>query len=486
MATGYDDTHCHSTMPASARTTCRSVFFNRWVLSLATACASIWVVIIVAGCITPPEAQQAPTPQAQTKPQTTPAQYSPEDVAASLKVFTDRFAVVIEAAADQIVAQSDDRQIRRQAVLLKMRAIGLCREVVLQDNPHTAVIDLWAFCAQMRRYLVEGDGSETFGQWQPIVIQAAQEIEADIETFAQWVVAPQVLPQVRRELDAWVKDHPLRGPLARQSGLPSPIDHTMGGPWRTVLNFTSAINPLQGLDATQKRLEETNLAAERIRITAQYLPQQLRWQTELLLYDMEERQTVSSALDSFETLANSFDRLATEAQGLPTSLRTEVSAAMDDLAAQDESLRSTLAQARDTASEIGQSLDQAERVADAVQHAASSLTETGKAWESAAQTFGQLSPQDNGDGADEKPFDINDYERTAQSLTTAAIELRGLASDIRQLIQAGELATALDDATTHSQELIDHVTWRVLWLIVALFVMAIVYRMISVRLTQKP
>jgi len=456
-------------------------FFRYHSSGLIVTIALGWLAILLVGCASEPKANPIRTSRAKARAQAT-KYISEEELQDVLGEFVGRFALIIEAAADEIVAKSDDRQVCRQAVLWKMRSIGLIRDLLFKDDPRFTGMDMWAFCDQMHQYLKEGDGAKAFGAWQPIAIRASEEVQADIEVLVRLRLSPSAISQLQEEMAAWVKENPLRGSLARQSGLHWAVEHRAQGPWGTMLSMTTAINPLQGIDDAK---DEYKTLIERIRLTAKHLPQQVRWETELMLYDLEGRQTISSAVNSFQTLADSFDRLATEAKQLPMRLRQETGLALDDLAAKSESLRLTIAEMDHAVSTTHGALDQADRVAQSVQRAAASLTETGRAWEATAEKLGKLVPQQNDGGAGGKSFDINEYHRAADSLTTAAVELRGLAADIHKLTQSDELVSVLDGTANRGEGLIDHVAWRILQLIVVSLLIALIYRFVSSRLVIK-
>lgn len=440
------------------------------------------ISVLLTSCSSP--AKVEPPSQAKSHRPTT-VDISQEALRLALRDFGDRFALTIESAADEISAKTDDRGIRRQTVRWKIRSIVLCRELLLKEDPRVTSIDLWAFCAQIQQYLSHGDGNATFGPLQPIAVAASNNVMADIEALSESALTPAVLDKIRSEMAVWVERNPLRGPMARPSDPHWTIGHSREAPWRSMLTMTSAINPLQGIDEAKQRAEEIKQQIERGRLMVKHLPQQIRWETELMLYDLEDRQTISSALSSFEKLADSFDRLATEADTLPTQLRTETTKALDDWVTNVQALQSTFSEIRGIASDTSQALNQAERVADSVQRAAAGLTETAQAWEGAADSVRQFVPKQNNRQPNSKPFDINEYTKTAESLTAAAIELRGLADDLNMLSESGALATAIESTHSSGRGLVDHLAWRLLQLVVAVLLVAIIYRVVTNRLTLK-
>jgi hypothetical protein len=98
-----------------------------------------------------------------------------------LRVFirdtSDRFAGVIEVSADEIIAGTDDPQVRYNALIWKSRAIPVGFDAVFQSDPLVAVLDSWAFAEQLRQYFTTGAGKDLFGDQQPIAIRATDLLE---------------------------------------------------------------------------------------------------------------------------------------------------------------------------------------------------------------------------------------------------------------------------------------------------------------------
>ena len=79
------------------------------------------------------------------------------------------------------------------------------------------------------------------------------------------------------------------------------------------------------------------------------------------------------------------------------------------------------------------------------------------------------------------PFDINDYGRTADSIAAAARELRGLADDLRNLLESDRLNRVtngtLDQTALRAQALVNQMTWRGAMLILLAFALSVTYRL---------
>jgi hypothetical protein len=87
---------------------------------------------------------------------------------------------------------------------------------------------------------------------------------------------------------------------------------------------------------------------------------------------------------------------------------------------------------------------------------------------------------DKPEPADAKPFDIKEYQRTAEEVTKIVGEVNLLMNNLQ-----GE---GMGKRTAELQKLadaeIDHLAWRIAQLVLLLFVLALVYRFVAVRMSS--
>ena len=85
----------------------------------------------------------------------------------------------IEGAADNIIAESTDPVVRRNALLWKISAIPLVQEAAVRIDPQVAAMDLLAFTIQQLDYLTIGSGRNSFGPQQAIAVDATREAQRE-------------------------------------------------------------------------------------------------------------------------------------------------------------------------------------------------------------------------------------------------------------------------------------------------------------------
>ncbi len=86
----------------------------------------------------------------------------------------------IEAAPDEIRARADDPAVRDHALKWKMEAIPAFYQTLFQADSLAGAIGTLALGAQIENYLTEGPGGDLFGALQPVAVQAARQIRADV------------------------------------------------------------------------------------------------------------------------------------------------------------------------------------------------------------------------------------------------------------------------------------------------------------------
>lgn len=243
----------------------------------------------------------------------------------------------------------------------------------------------------------------------------------------------------------------------------------------------------------------------------------------MLLLWLEENDMTTAALSNWRELAYSSARIADTAEGLPEQIRQQISELLGEVDEKQAEIQTTLAQAQETVASIDRALERSSATAESFELTARSVNEAGRTWVVTANTIGQVvqdmaalredattqpaepvqgerrptSPTTTqaarGTADSDRPFDILDYRDTADSLASAATELHKVAVEIRTTIDSPHVPERIEDIDTRVQgtvdrtaaearELTNHVFWRVGQLIVLAFGLAVMYRLLVVRL----
>jgi hypothetical protein len=180
----------------------------------------------------------------------------------------------------------------------------------------------------------------------------------------------------------------------------------------------------------------------------------VRWQIELLSYDLQETGgPLQVGLDAFESVARSADRLAGIAEALPEETRATVQALFDEIERSNATLRPLLADYRAAVADTNAVVAGVQPVVDSLERLAGELDR-------------------NGEPAG-RPFDVLEYERTAARIGETTQELRALVSELRGI--QGEAVEAL----------VDRVTRNAVLAIAAGLALLLLYRFLAARIAGR-
>jgi hypothetical protein len=414
------------------------------------------------------------------------SQESAVQLRASLNEFGDLFESALERASHDIEENARTRQERRAAVVWKVRMISRSRQVIDQDQPLAALLDSWALCIRMRDYLLEGEGRGLFGKNQDVALRVAELLVDQIERIARSVVPEDRFGNVRSQIKSYAQQYPIRGTFSDGGAPPFTLQESGEDALVALLGIPLLpFHAISRLGAGAEGISEIPGAADRFTEVVRGLPEDARWQLELLLIELEESEIVKSFMESFKTLSESAARFAETAERLPAELRREAAELAADLETRQAAVQTTLVEARETAQAIDATLARAEALAERIDHAVAAITAAGQAWQQTADAVGAATreiqilsgrtgdepaePVDDLTEAESAAFDINDYRRTAEAISEGAAEVRALMTDLR---------ATLDDTHPHVRGAIDHAALRAVQIIGVLLLAVLVYRFI--------
>jgi len=206
------------------------------------------------------------------------------------------------------------------------------------------------------------------------------------------------------------------------------------------------VDVFSGLDPAAREIAETRLFAERGLFVAQRMPTLLRWQLELLTYQLSATPEAKQALDNAERLTRSVEAFGRTADQLPKLIDEQREAAIkqvfDGIATERTNLFASLAadelKLRPTLTDFRQTLN-----------AGTDLTRSSDQLVRSLDTFmGRFEKDTNAPppatttATNARPFDILDYATTAKEVTTTIRELNttinSLDNAIPKLQKAGE------------------------------------------------
>jgi len=242
-----------------------------------------------------------------------------------------RFSGTIETAADEILAGTEDPQIRYDALLWKAYAIPLVQEAALRTDPVLAAGDLWAFSIQQRAFFASGAGGDAFGPSHGVALAAAERMEREALHFMH-ANAPGDTLRTRtiERMDAWAAAHPFQSLRFTRESAAAEFEELLG---------------LSGgsLGATVGDMNRTVAGMyDRLGYMNESMLKQVRWNTALMVADATESPTIRPTLSATNRALERLGTLAETTPGLLDSmgaaaiitLREERMAAIEALSAE--------------------------------------------------------------------------------------------------------------------------------------------------------
>jgi methyl-accepting chemotaxis protein len=409
----------------------------------------------------------------------TPAsgQVSKQELGERLDKFREYFKATLRQLANELNERVPSTRTAKTTLQMRARMVQGLNAMLDHDDSIVAFIETWALCTRFRMYLEEGEGSALFGDAHQVALAGSKLLEAEIQRIGYIFLKEDVFEAAGKNVTEFAHNNPIRGTFSNvivyateeQKGQPNPFVSVLKIPM-------TPFRAIEGVDRTASAIHQFSDTAERFSDIVAELPESSRWQLQLLLFDLEEANMTKSFLSSLAQVSESSARLEKTAEQLPQRLREQLMQFIEDVDKKQAKLQETLRQAEKTSLALNTTLEKLDQTAGSFNAVAKDVTETAQAWEDAAKATGQvvegfnkLKPQPE---AEKSSFDIKDYRDTAEQTSQAANDIKALLADIEDLLESPRYGSVLNDLLL-----------RASGLVVLIFVLAVLYRIISVRLT---
>jgi hypothetical protein len=224
-------------------------------------------------------------------------------------------------------------------------------------------------------------------------------------------------------------------------------------------------------------VERSRQLAERAVYYAQGAPQLLAMQGRVIAAHARQAPETREVLDTFAHMNQLSASLTRFTDNAPALISREREAAiaqfMSELAQQQRQMEGLVTQLR-------QALEAGHGTADSLNALIQSTD----------RMLARFTPGSNANanaiapapGAPRRPFDINDYTRTAVELAATSRELQALVRDIDA--STPQLARQLDSLSARVEGLIGYAFWRLVMLVLVVLAAAVAYRLAMQHLTR--
>ena len=226
-----------------------------------------------------------------------------------LRGFERQFSGAVEESADRIMADSQDPEIIRHALLWKIHAIPANIRAIFQRDPLVGLLDEWALCAQQREYFASGYGKANFGNRQPIAIETARQLELRIENIARELLQNRDISPEKKAIEYWVEIHPIDNPYFIRE---FDVDFVKLVATERAQNLSSVVGRFD--------LEMADIS-DRLSVWTEQMPKQIIWLSKLLSMDILESPPVTRTADDIASIDDSITNAAAAIENLSNSVK---------------------------------------------------------------------------------------------------------------------------------------------------------------------
>lgn len=232
------------------------------------------------------------------------------------------YSAEIESAADQIMAKSSSPAVRRQALVWKAEAIPVIQTSLLRTDPLAALVDSWAFIAQMKTYMAQPDVKQRWGDSYPVVAETLSRMQGQMERLVKTAAPSADLNSLQQKIDAWAQAHPIQVILSGRESADADLIRRLE---ESALGARASLNAIvESIGDLTARLDTYNA----------YLPRQARWQAELMISDLASSPEASAGMASAATLSSTLAKTSDTLEHAPDFVREIQKSTLADLEGQ--------------------------------------------------------------------------------------------------------------------------------------------------------
>lgn len=475
------------------------------------------------------QSQQKTGTRAEREQRIGPGQVTPAEIQSKVMTFADMYAVVLGESLDDLMRQTTDPAIRADAHRSKLSGIQDAITIAAGPNPVVAMLDMTIMVTLQRMVAEEYLVPEVLHEEGEPILASLQLLETEAWEIAETALDARTQAELRQLIESYRDRYTDVRQLARlratdfaDARQASVVREQGSGNLLSLIH----LDPMAGLSPASREIAQSRLLAERVFFYVKRAPSLMKWQAEDLVLDtiaLPETQGLmtgaaetgaavnrvsNSAADFLDRLPEERTVFLDEVNQRVTGQREAAMDRLDDVVATEREaaidqifqgvaeereaiiarLESEEARLQGVLENMRLTVDASNALATTIQATVVSATEL-TAMVAEMQANRPPAPAEPG-----PPFDITQYQATADAATRTVEQLNQLLGSAIHLLESPGLTTADSTIAQVAGEgriavdsLIDRVYRRALTLIivfiVGLLAAMLIYRIVSWRLT---
>lgn len=227
--------------------------------------------------------------------------------------------------ADQIIAESDDPEVRRAALEWKIATVPAIRESLFEIYPQIALLDTWALSYQMMDYFETGPGARDFKSYAPMGYETALKINERMAKFFADVDDTNSpdgteLERAHQLIENWAHNHPVNGNFDSRENITNKA---------TEMTLELGMSMSDAVDAMVTTVEDLS---HKLDVYSDQIPNQMRWEAELFVEQSGQHYHVQETFDRMPGLMDAstktLDQVSVTMDEMPGLISREREAAL--------------------------------------------------------------------------------------------------------------------------------------------------------------
>ena len=382
--------------------------------------------------------------------------------------YADRYSMVIGSAVDALKHANLDPLQRRTAHEIKLQGVLSMNDIVSGNDPYAQIFDLVvSVTLQSMMWIDEDRAEQVFGDRAPGLIKAMRTVRVEA-----WELADQVLTQEQLELldyliFEWRRTHPDVQELAYVK-----FDNFAGAYAANLLTDLKAGHGfLAPLSEASQVLKDWERLTERVFWYSKRAPNIAAIQAEGAVNEILATSEVSAMLETADSLGKTADRI-------PQTVAEERKALFAEIDARQTLLTNTLGDLRNIIAD-------ADSLARTVSAINTNLPQTLAAFNETLRVVHTVRTNVDLKTPRARPFDIQDYTTALTRLNDVITNMQQLSLTADQIVRSEGWRKGLQDVTEATDRRVDRAFYRLCLLLGLGFLLAIAYRVISLKLARR-
>lgn len=383
--------------------------------------------------------------------------------------YADRYYTVISDAVDAIKRGNSDPIQRRMAHQIKLNGVLSMNDIVSGNDPYAQIFDLVVSVTLQSIVLIDENGAEkAFGDRAPVLIKAMRTMRVEAWDLAEKVLTQDQLELLDYLILEWRRAHPDVQQVAFIK-----FDNFAGARSAGLLTeLKSGGGFLAPLSEASQVLRDWGRLTERVFWYSKRAPNVAAIQAEGAVNEILATPEINAMLQTA-------DRLGKTAEAVPQTIDAERKEILADIDARQTLVTNTLGDLREIMADADSLGHTVSLLTTNFQQTLAATTDTLKLVDAMGQRFGFDKPDP------QHPFDIREYTAAITRMNEAVTNLQQLSLSADQLIRSEGWRNGLRDVTDATDRRTDRIFNRLCLLLGLAFVLAVVYRIISIQLSRR-